>query len=196
METLNYIFSFICGQERCFVIDGAALPLCQRCLGLYVAAGATAIWMLLCGIWRRGLASWSVFVANVAVLLAAILGGVGVFDAGPTWRLICGLWTGHVVMLWLVGGTVHLWSLSRPQRPLQLPWLARHKLQALAAPAVLGGLAGLFGELHGLGCLFWSGAGLFGAAALLVAVITAAVSLGVYCIRTLPARAARPQPDG
>jgi hypothetical protein len=65
METAEQIFSFVCGQSRSFIADGAALPVCQRCLGLYLGAALTALWLLGTGIWRRGLPSWSVFLLNL-----------------------------------------------------------------------------------------------------------------------------------
>ncbi len=72
METLREIFSFICGQGRCFVVDGTALPLCQRCLGLYAGAFLTTIWLVTSGIWRRGLifpAAFAGFAAAFPLLL-------------------------------------------------------------------------------------------------------------------------------
>ncbi len=38
MDSLTWIFSHICGQGRCFVIDGSPLPVCQRCLGTLTVA--------------------------------------------------------------------------------------------------------------------------------------------------------------
>jgi len=110
MNLLTEIFSHLCGQGRCFVIDGAALPVCQRCLGLYVGALVTLACLAASGAWRRGLPSRSIFAVNVAALLAAILGGLHVLDFGPLWRLACGMWTGQVATLWLIGGSVHLWQ--------------------------------------------------------------------------------------
>ena len=65
MQALTDIFSHFCGQGSCFVVDGAALPVCQRCLGLYVGALLTAVWLAATGIWRRGLGSWSVFLVTL-----------------------------------------------------------------------------------------------------------------------------------
>lgn len=101
MDIAGDIFSLICGRWRCFIIEGAALPLCQRCLGIYAGAAITAGWLMAVGMRRRGLPPMGIILVNAAALLAAMLGGLHVIDSGPAWRLACGLWTGHVVMLWL-----------------------------------------------------------------------------------------------
>jgi len=112
MDALTYIFSHVCGQGRPFVLDGEALPVCQRCLGLYAGAALTGLWLVASGAWRRALPERSVAYANIVMLLAAMAGGVHWVDAGPTWRLVCGLWTGHVAMLWLAGGAGHFLRLA------------------------------------------------------------------------------------
>ena len=177
METLREIFSFICGQGRCFVVNGTALPLCQRCMGLYAGAFLTTIWLVTSGIWRRGLPSWSVFLVNTATLLAAMLGGLHLFDYGPVWRLTCGLWSGHVAVLWLIGGAVHLWRLSRPQMRLHLPWRRRDRLQGLVFPAVLAGFAAVFPALLQIGWYSWTTVAVLGVGVLLVTTVAAAGSL-------------------
>jgi uncharacterized membrane protein len=112
MDALTYIFSHVCGQGRPFVLDGEALPVCQRCLGLYAGAALTGLWLVASGAWRRALPERSAAYAHIVMLLAAMAGGVHWLDAGPTWRLVCGLWTGHVAMLWLVGGAGHFLRLA------------------------------------------------------------------------------------
>lgn len=188
MEFLTEMFSHVCGQGRCFAADGAALPVCQRCLGLYLGAVLTAVWLAASGLWRRGLPSWSVFAVNVIVLLAALAGGLHLVPAGPKWRAICGLWTGHVVLLWLVGGAVHLRRLRRGES--QLIWRRRDKAQALAAPALLSGLGAASPWLTRSGWYVWTAAAAAGAILMAVAVVAAALSLCLY----LPAakRSVRP----
>jgi hypothetical protein len=78
-------------------------------LGLYLGAALTAGWLIGTGLWRRGLPSRRLFPLHAAILLAAMLGGVHMLDFGPTWRVLCGLWTGHVVIVWLLGGGRELW---------------------------------------------------------------------------------------
>ena len=188
METIRQIFSFICGQGRCFVVDGTALPLCQRCMGLYAGALLTAIWLVAAGTWRRGMPGWSVFLINTATLLTAILGGLRVLDYSPMWRLTCGLWTGHVVVLWLIGGAVQLRSLSRPQTRPQLPWRRRDKLQGLIFPAVLAGFAAACPLLLQIGRCLWTVVAVLGVSVLIFMTVVAAGSLIGYCVWNLIAK--------
>ncbi len=164
MDLLRELFGHLCGQGRCFVVDGATLPVCQRCLGLYVAAAVTGAWVVLARLWRRGLPPLAVVVGHLVVLTGAMLGGLHVIDSGPLWRLICGLGTGHVLLLWLVVGSACLCRAGRvgeaPQRwrrvdsvlalvvagllavaevgSATIPWLGRLG-EAPGAEAVVGG---------------------------------------------------------
>ena len=44
MIDLASLFSYVCGQNHCWVPGGTALPFCQRCTGLYV--GGTVAFLL------------------------------------------------------------------------------------------------------------------------------------------------------
>jgi uncharacterized membrane protein len=169
MEFLTEIFSYICGRNRCFVIDGAALPVCQRCLGLYVGAFFTLSWLILTRTYRRGLPSWSVTMLHIAMILTAMVGGIHLLDLGPRWRLLCGLWTGHVITLWLIGAGIQLrlldkmigWHAYAKLRhvhpaPAQLSWQGKHKIGALLCILLLTLLAVFFPYLQILGWHFWS----------------------------------------
>jgi len=180
MDCLTDIFSHLCGQDRCFVVDGAALPVCQRCLGLYAGAAVTGAWLAMSGTWRRGLPSRSIVLVNVAMLLTAMAGGMHAIDLGPMWRLICGLWTGHVTILWLVLGAAHLFHLSRAVVRPQPPWTRRDRLQAVALAAGLTMLAAAFGPLRWLGWDFWTAVVSLGAAMLLGALLAATVAVAVW----------------
>jgi hypothetical protein len=136
METLTAIFGHLCGQGRPFMIDGAPLPVCQRCLGLYAGAAMTAAWLLASGVWRRGLPDRRTMWVHAAMLMAAMLGGMHLLDPGPAWRLVCGLWTGHVAMLWLVGGAVELRGAVVSQRSTVVARLARPAVVLGADPIV------------------------------------------------------------
>ncbi len=111
-QTLQALFANLCGQGRCFIVDGEALPVCQRCLGLYAATAFTGICLLITGTWRKGLPPCGVGLLHSVMLLIAMLSGLHIIDAGPTWRLMCGLWTGHVVITWLLTGSAVLSGLS------------------------------------------------------------------------------------
>lgn len=140
--TLTDLFAHLCGQGRCFLVGGEALPVCQRCAGLCLGAFFTAAWLGLTGLWRRGLPCWSVWAVQVAGLAAAMLGGTHAIDAGPTWRLLCGLATGHVVICWLVGGGRHL-LLPAGAGESQRAWSRGDEfLGALSLPVLLAAGAG------------------------------------------------------
>jgi uncharacterized membrane protein len=47
MNFLRTLFSFVCGQQHCWILGGQQLPLCQRCTGLYVGATLALILVLL-----------------------------------------------------------------------------------------------------------------------------------------------------
>ena len=178
LDTARELFSYICGQSRPFVADGVLLPLAQRCLGLYVGALLTALWLLGSGIWRCGLPTRSVFCLNLSLLVAAMLGGLHVVDPGPLWRFAFGLWTGHVVTLWLSGAAVQFWQLSRPNVVVgDFRWSLAQIAQGMAFPALLAGLAAVLPVLLPLGWRFWTVAAFSGvivsAATILLAVLAA-----------------------
>ena len=173
MEWVTGIFSHVCGQGRCFLVGGAALPVCQRCLGLYVGALLTAAWIVAGGVRGRGLPSWSVFAVDTAALAAAMLGGLHVVEGGPVWRMTCGLWTGHVAMLWLAGAAAQLAARRNPSKDTP-PWRLREKLGGAALVAAMPLVAGSFGRLAALGWWFWTAAALAG---LVVVWLAAAWSL-------------------
>ena len=193
METLTDIFSHVCGQNDCLSAGGALLPVCRRCLGLYVGAAGTGLWLAVSGIWRRGLPSWSVFLLHEVLILAAMLAGLHVWGQSATWKLACGLWTGHVVILWLVGGTGHLWRRSRrPPRP-QVPWRRRDKLQGLLMPVLLAGAAALIPRAMALGAGVWTAAVVAGAILLLAGTAAAGAALTVYLVARVRPGAAGPR---
>ena len=137
MDLVTELFGFLCGRGQCFAVDGAALPVCQRCLGLYVGAALTAAWVLVARLWRRGLPPGALLASHVLVLAGAILGGVHVLDFGPLWRLVCGLATGHILLLWLVMGAAHLWRAGRQTVAPPQPWRRIDRAIALAVVVLL-----------------------------------------------------------
>lgn len=183
LETARELFSYICGQSRSFVADGVVLPLDQRCLGLYIGALLTALWLLGSGIWRCGLPTRSVFGVNVALLFAAMLGGLHVIDPGPLWRFAFGTWTGHVSILWLSGAAVQFWQLSRPAAPAERPWRTTQIVQALAFPAMLAGLAVVLPILLPLGWRFWIAPAGLGVAVLAATMLVAGLAMARFAWR-------------
>ena len=186
MEIATEFFSLVCGQLRPFVVDGEALPVCQRCLGLYLGSLLTGLWLIGRGLWRRGLPGRVVIYVNSAILLTAMLGGLQAIDLGPQWRLACGLWTGHVATLWLAGATRQLWALSRPGLHRELAWLKQDRLQALMMPVTLAALALIFPTLLPLGWIFWTILASLGLLVLALAMLTtliAACSWGGAALR-------------
>lgn len=187
VETLTEMFSHICGQSRSFHIDGVPLPVDQRCLGLYVGAFLTALWLTGTGVWRRGLPGRGIVILHVALLVLAILGGRHVIDPGALWRFMLGLWTGHVVLLWLAGAAAELSHVSSPGGNVEPVWTARHTAQGVAFPILLAALAwALPAGLH-LGWAFWSAAAILGVIALAVGLGLAAVALGRVGFRMIHA---------
>ena len=106
------VFSHMCGQGRCFVVEGLPLPLCQRCLGLYLGAGLALLWLAATRPWRRGFPPLPVLALHAAALLMALAGGLHWLDLGPRWRFLCGLLTGYVLAHWFVLGAL---ALRRPK---------------------------------------------------------------------------------
>ena len=178
MDVLTHVFAYVCGQGRCFVIDGVPLPVCQRCLGLYLGALLTALWPLGWRLWRSGLPGRRAVIVEAIALATAMLAGLHVIEGGATWRLLCGLWTGHVVMLWLVGGAAELRALSRPGRAPLPAWTKRTQLAALAVVPLLALLALAFVRLPPVGWYVWTTAAALGVVALLLAGIAAVTAVG------------------
>ena len=183
MGLIAVAYTHFCGEGRYFVVDGVALPVCQRCLGLFTGAALTGVWLFSSGVWRRGLPSRRMFLIHAAILLAAMLGGIHVIDFGQSWRLLCGLWTGFVVVLWLVGGTRHLWHASLRGAPVGLAWSQRDELHSTLATAVLTGLAFAIPRWLLLGRYVWTALIIAGAVVLVLSVAGSEVATARWCVR-------------
>ena len=162
-DILGRLFGELCGRARCFVIGGEELVVCQRCLGLYVGALAAACWLMATRRWRlwrvRGWVVW----LHVGLWAVVAVGGLHVVDVGPRWRLACGLWTGWLVVRWLVGAGSELRGAARGEGAggwRTVAW----EVGMMAGYAVLA---------WGFGWLGWLGAGVWNAAAGLGAVCLA-----------------------
>ncbi len=185
MDFITSVYANVCGQGRCLMVDGLALPVCQRCLGLYVGAALTGVWMLGSGMWRRGLPKQRVFPLQAGVLLAAMLGGTHVIDLGPAWRVLCGLWTGHVVVLWLVGGARHLWQASLSADLAGRRWSRRDELHSVLAAALLAILAFVLPKWPVLAWHAWTAVITAGMVFLAVAVAGACVAIAAWWVYAL-----------
>jgi uncharacterized membrane protein len=194
MELISNIFHYICGQGRCFEIDGEVLPVCQRCFGLYAGAALTGMYLLLTRAWRRGLPNAAVVLLHSCLLIAALVGGLGVIDPGPMWRLLCGVWTGHVIMIWLIGASVHLYHLAHCRNPKIYAWRRRDQIEGLICAAVVSAFALSFTALDFLGWYFWTMVTTIGALFILGAVISVGVHVILLAIlRKRPRLAASPR---
>jgi uncharacterized membrane protein len=95
--------SFICHQrpERSFHIDNVQLPVCARCVGLYVGAAVGALgWAVIAGLGRSVSARarwWQLRVravlamAAIPTLLSIATAWLGVWDPGNTGRALLAL---------------------------------------------------------------------------------------------------------
>ena len=103
MNIIIYIFSFLCSQDaaRCFVIDGQALPFCQRCTGVYIGLGIGFVYLLLSGYYKKGLPPRSILYINIISLLIMPIFGFHLFDPGAAWRLWSGLIFGNAIVFLL-----------------------------------------------------------------------------------------------
>lgn len=168
--------AYVCGQQRCFVVDGVSLPVCQRCLGLYAGAAVTWGGLLLGNAWRRTLPPRPVVALQAAALIAALLGGLHVIDGGPAWRLLCGLWTGHVIVVWLVGGAGQL-AAAGGTHPVP-EWSRRASIVLAAAPGALAVVAWGFAAWGRVGWYLWTGIALLGVLSLAFSAALALVAIG------------------
>ena len=58
MNLLQTLFSYICGQQHCWVLGGQTLPFCQRCTGLYVGACCAILLVLVFRLRPRAFSYW------------------------------------------------------------------------------------------------------------------------------------------
>ena len=174
METLNQIFSHLCGQNTRVVINNVELPLCLRCFGLYSGAAVTAIWILFTKPFRRGLPDLTVFSLHLVMLLTAMLSGLHIINPNPQWALMCGFWTGHVIVAWLTAAAAELSFRTNPIRLKKLTWKTRDHISFFACVASITILSQLFAQLHFLGPAFWT-----------TFATAAALSLLIFTVATL-----------
>lgn len=193
MDFITAAYSHLCGQEHCLLVDGVSLPVCQRCLGLYVGAAVTCGAWIAAGLWRRGLPTGRVVGLHAVLLATAMLGGLHVLDGGVTWRLLCGLWTGHVVFLWLAGSARHLVPAFGAGGSPESRWTPRDELWAIGLCALLTILAATLQVWLWVGWWPVSAVVIAGTAGLAVAAGAAVAAVAVWAGTTV--RADEPTPE-
>jgi uncharacterized membrane protein len=112
MNTIGYIFSFLCNQNasRSFEIGGQFLPFCQRCTGIYVGMGISFVYLLLSGHYKKGLPRSSILYANIASLLIMPVFGFHLLDPGPVWRFWTGLVFGNAIAFLILPAASIIWK--------------------------------------------------------------------------------------
>jgi uncharacterized membrane protein len=114
-------FSFICHQNpaRSFHVSGYPLPVCHRCLGIYIglflgslAAHRFALRTLR---WRR---FW-VLAAGIPMLFDVVLSSSGIWIGSGPGRFLTGLWFGYLISTLLLHGVAEFLA-DAPWRRLTL----------------------------------------------------------------------------
>ena len=188
MDALTEFCSLLCGQQRCFAVDGELLPLCQRCLGLYAGALFTGAYLLLSRAWRRGLPPARLIVFHSALFLIALAGGLHWYDPGAAGRFLLGLWTGHVALIWLAAGCSALGMATRSGIKDFMSWRPIDVALSLVLTAVLSGSALFVGQLLGWGFYCWVSIIVLGMLTCGVALVLVALMFARVVVRSLHLR--------
>jgi uncharacterized membrane protein len=149
------VFGYICGQGRCFQAAGTLLPLCQRCLGLYSAAGFTGLFLFLSGGRRKSLPPLRVSLVHIVLLFISMLAGIHLIDPGAEWRFLFGAWSGHVFVIWLCCGTNQLVLGSRESTGRLTCWSNLDQVLAFTLLLLLTAAPLFLQELLELGPYLW-----------------------------------------
>ena len=176
---MSDFFGLICGQTGVFVSRGTLLPLCQRCLGLYSAAGLTALSLLLPKLRRGTLPTPPASILHVLILLIAGMGGLHIVDMGPRWRFLCGSWSGHVFALWLWAGGSQL--LRRDLTP-PAPWDVSMQIRGIGLVALVSLLALGIEHLLVIGPTFWTILATLGTVSMTAFAVRALVALAIRVV--------------
>lgn len=127
MTWLTDIFSLVCGQIHCWAPGGVQMPVCERCLGLYLGA----VWSLVLVLAVRAHPTRALLWLHGLAMLAMIPFGYHLVPHGPAMRTV----TGFVFGL----GMVYYLTLA-PGETLRLERLAKSRA---AIPYVVVALAPL-----------------------------------------------------
>lgn len=86
MELLAQIFSYVCGQLHLCMVSGEALPICERCTGLYVG-GVYALMLL--AVFRPRVSNLMLWVHGLCMLVMVPF-GYHMIEHGSVLRIITG----------------------------------------------------------------------------------------------------------
>jgi len=130
MNWLAQIFSHVCGQAHCWAPGGVVMPVCERCLGLYLGA----LWSLGLILTLRAAPSRALVWLHGMAMLAMPPFGYHFVPHGPIVRTVTGFLFGVGMVYYLVlipADVLHLerFTSNRPVIPyvvaalIPLPWI-------------------------------------------------------------------------
>lgn len=115
MTHLRFLFSFVCGQQHCWVLGGQALPLCQRCTGLYVGVFCA---LILVFVFRPRPSAWLYSLHGLFMLIMFPF-GFHLVAHGGVMRTFTGALFAFGIVYYLVLNPftlLHAWSAAGPCR--------------------------------------------------------------------------------
>ncbi len=106
MEYLSEFFSYVCGQQHCWVLDGETLPFCQRCTGLYAGACFALVLVLLFRPMPGALTYW----IHGAFMLAMFPFGFHLLEHGGLVRTFTGALFSSGLVYYLALNPLSAWN--------------------------------------------------------------------------------------
>ena len=115
MNFLREMFSYVCGQQHVWVLEGQPLPFCQRCTGLYVGAFCALILVLAFRLRPNALLYW----LHGIFMLVMIPFGFHLVSQGPFVRTSTGVLFSFGLVYYLALNPLTAWHLWRPDSLLR-----------------------------------------------------------------------------
>jgi uncharacterized membrane protein len=109
MNWLASIFSFVCGQLHCWAPGGVAMPVCERCLGLYVGA----LWSTVLVVIVRGSPTRAMLWMHGMAMLVMLPFGYHLVPHGPVVRTVSGFLFGVGMAYYLSLVLAEIFQLER-----------------------------------------------------------------------------------
>jgi uncharacterized membrane protein len=109
MNWLAQIFSHVCGQVHCWAPGGVAMPVCERCLGLYLGALWSFVLVL---ILRTSPTRWMLWSHGMAMLVMLPF-GYHFVPHGPAIRTVSGFLFGMGMVYYLALVPAEILQLER-----------------------------------------------------------------------------------